>query len=103
MYGVHRFKKKTWITSSDISLRRVFMVFNGQVFFSEKKFIGVKFIASILEVRKGNEEICSILKSKDGKIGKKIHVKNTYYWCDFLSFISPSGDEYVQLVVTKYT
>ena len=55
------------------------MVFNGQVFFSEKKFIGVKFIASILEVRKGNEEICSILKSKDGKIGKKIHVKNTYY------------------------
>ena len=34
--------------------------------------IGVKFIASILEVRKANEEICSILQSKDEKIGKKI-------------------------------
>ena len=33
----------------------------SQLFFFEKKFIGVKFIASILEVRKGNEEICSVL------------------------------------------
>ena len=33
--------------------------------------IGVKFIASILEVRKANEEICSILLSEDEKIGKK--------------------------------
>ena len=28
---------------------------------------------------------------KTGKLGKKIHIKNTYYWCDFLSFISPSA------------
>ena len=33
--------------------------------------IGVKFIASILEVRKVNEEICSILQSKGEKIIKK--------------------------------
>ena len=33
----------------------------SQVFFLEKKFIGVKFIASILEVRKDNEDKCSIL------------------------------------------
>ena len=34
---------------------------------------------------------------------KKINIKNTYYRCDFFSFVSPSGDEYVQLVITKYT
>ena len=33
----------------------------NQVFFLEKNFIGVKFIASTLQVRKDNEEICSIL------------------------------------------
>ena len=39
--------------------------------FLEKNLIGVKFIASILDVRKDNSEICSILWSKDKKIGKK--------------------------------
>ena len=37
----------------------------------EKNFIGVKFIASTLQVRKANEEICRLLQSKDMKIGKK--------------------------------
>ena len=23
---------------------------------------------------------------------KKIYIKNTYHWCDFFSFVSPSGD-----------
>ena len=23
---------------------------------------------------------------------EKIYIKNTYYWCDFFSFVSPSGD-----------
>ena len=32
-----------------------------EVFFLEKNLIGVKFIASILDVRRDNEEICSIL------------------------------------------
>ena len=71
---------KYFESSSDISLRRVLMVFalfftrretisicffpdttRSQVFFLEKNFIGVKFIASNLQVRKDNEEICSIL------------------------------------------
>ena len=39
--------------------------------FLEKNLIGVKYIASILDVRKDNGEICSILWSKDKKIGKK--------------------------------
>ena len=34
---------------------------------------------------------------------EKNDIKNTYYWCDFFSFVSPSGDEYVQIVITKYT
>ena len=57
----------------------------------EKKLIGVKFIASTLQVRKDNGEICSILWSKDEKIGKKIYIKDRYCWCDFFSFVSPSG------------
>ena len=40
---------------------------------------------------------------KTGNWKKKINIKNTYYRCDFFSFVSPSGDEYVQLVITKYT
>ena len=68
-----------------------------------KNFIGVEFIASGLQVRNDDEEICSILSSKDRKLEKKINIKNTYYRCDFFSFVSPSGDEYVQLVITKYT
>ena len=36
------------------------------------------------------------------KIGK-IDIKNTYYSCDFFSFVSPSGDKYVQLAIAKYT
>ena len=57
----------------------------------EKKLIGVKFIASTLQVRKDNGEIYSILWSKDEKIGKKIYIKDRYCWCDFFSFVSPSG------------
>ena len=79
MHGVHRFKIFL-ISSSDISLRRVLMVFalilyktrnDLNILFSRynekssiflaKELSGVKFIASILEVRKANEEICSIL------------------------------------------
>ena len=29
---------------------------------------------------------------KTRKLEKKIYIKNTYYWCDFFSFVSPSGD-----------
>ena len=29
---------------------------------------------------------------KTRKLEKKVYVKNTYYWCDFFSFVSPSGD-----------
>ena len=50
-----------------------------------------KFIASTLKVRKDNGEICSILWSKDEKIGKNIYIKDRYCWCDFFSFVSPSG------------
>ena len=28
---------------------------------------------------------------KTRKLEKKIYIKNTYYWCDFFSFVSPSG------------
>ena len=38
---------------------------------------------------------------KTGKL-EKMDIKNIYYWCDFLSFVT-SADEYVQLVSTKYT
>ena len=47
--------------------------------FLGKNFIRDKFIASTLQVRKDNEEICCILYSKDDKIGKKIYIKNTDY------------------------
>ena len=68
------------------------LILLSQVFFLEKNFIRDKFIASTLQARKDNEEICCILYSKDDKIGKKIYIKNTDYWCDFISFVSPSGD-----------
>ena len=62
---------------------RVLMVFAlillSQIFFLEKNFIRDKFIASTLQARKDNEEICCILYSKDDKIGKKIYIKNTDY------------------------
>ena len=29
---------------------------------------------------------------KTRELEKKIYIKNTYYWCDFFSFVSPSGD-----------
>ena len=57
----------------------------------EKKLTGVKFIASTLQVRKDNGDICSLLWSKDEKIGKKGYIKDRYCWCDFFSFVSPSG------------
>ena len=72
--------KNSGITSSDVSLRRVLMVFalilyetrndlnmlfsrqsEKSIIFLGKNFIGVEFIASSLQVRKDNEEICSIL------------------------------------------
>ena len=62
----------------------------SQVFFLGKSFIEVKSIASSLEVRKDNEEIRSIIERREN--WKKIYIKNTYYWCDFFSFVSPSGD-----------
>ena len=57
----------------------------------EKKLTGVKFIASTFQVRKDNGDICSLLWSKDEKIGKKVYIKDRYCWCDFFSFVSPSG------------
>ena len=79
------------ISSSDISLRRVLMVFASILhstrndlnmlfsryhekssIFLEKERCWSSFIASTLQVRKDNEEICSILLAEDKKIGKKV-------------------------------
>ena len=52
--------------------------------FLEKNLIGVKFIASILDVRKDNREICSILWSKDKLIAwREIALVQYNSQCEF--------------------
>ena len=48
-------------TRNDLNMLFSLDTTRSQIFFLEKNFIGIKFIAIILEVRKDNEEICSIL------------------------------------------
>ena len=68
-YGVALSLSKT---RNDLNMFFSLDTTRSQIFFLEKNFIGIKFIAIILEVRKDNEEICSILwYRKTRKLEKK--------------------------------